>query len=173
VRHLALLGGHPRSGTTLLEQVLDSHPEIVSAEETSIFMSEVYVPIRRGLPDSASILTGLESAPLELLSRSRARYFNCMDTLRTDALGGRLLIDKNPSLTTLIPAVARVFPETKFLVALRDPRDVILSCFMQPLPLNQVSATFLTLEDTVEEYATTMGLWRALAPRMQNPHIEV
>ncbi len=34
---LALLGGHPRSGTTLLEQVLDSHPDIVSAEETEIF----------------------------------------------------------------------------------------------------------------------------------------
>src|SRR5262249_22170737 len=36
-RRLALLCGHPRSGTTLLEQVLDSHPEITSAEEISIF----------------------------------------------------------------------------------------------------------------------------------------
>ena len=34
---MALLGGHARSGTTLLEQVLDSHPDIVSAEETDIF----------------------------------------------------------------------------------------------------------------------------------------
>jgi tetratricopeptide (TPR) repeat protein len=170
---LALLGGHPRSGTTLLEQVLDSHPELVSAEETTVFLFEVYLPMRRGLSEETPILEGLESASPERLLELRQQYFRCMDTLRDDPIGSRLLIDKNPSLTTLIPAMARVFPETKFLVALRDPRDVCLSCFMQPLPLNQVSATFLTLEDTMEEYASVMGLWRAVAPLMPNPHLEV
>lgn len=172
-RRLALLGGHPRSGTTLLEQVLDSHPGMVSAEETTVFFSEVYMPLRRGLPDETSIVSSLESIPPELLPKLRGQYLRCMDTLRDDPVGDRLLIDKNPSLTTLIPALARVFPETKFLVALRDPRDVCLSCFMQPLPLNQVSATFLTLEDTVQEYASVMGLWRAVAPKMPHPHLEV
>ncbi|MGA2243843.1 MAG: sulfotransferase [Verrucomicrobiota bacterium] len=172
-RRLALLGGHPRSGTTLLEQVLDSHPDMVSAEETTVFLYEVYLPIRRGLPDETTIVSGLELAPPESLPKLRERYFRCMDTLRNDPVGSRLLIDKNPSLTTLVPAMARVFPETKFLVALRDPRDVCLSCFMQPLPLNQVSATFLTLEDTVEEYVSVMGLWRTVAARMPNPYLEV
>src|SRR5271154_3565713 len=49
-RGLALLGGHPRSGTTLLEQVLDSHPDIVSAEEPTIFPDEAYMPLARNLP---------------------------------------------------------------------------------------------------------------------------
>ncbi|HUC83995.1 MAG TPA: sulfotransferase [Candidatus Acidoferrales bacterium] len=172
-RRLALLGGHPRSGTTLLEQVLDSHPELVSAEETTVFFYEVYLPIRRGLSEETPILAGLESASRELLLKLREQYFRCMDSMRDDPIGNRLLIDKNPSLTSLVPAMARVFPETKFLVALRDPRDVCLSCFMQPLPLNQVSATFLTLEDTVEEYVSVMGLWRTVAPRLPNPHLEV
>jgi tetratricopeptide (TPR) repeat protein len=170
---LALLGGHPRSGTTLLEQVLDSHPDMVSAEETTVFFYEVYLPIRRGLTDETSIVASLESASADLLPKLRERYFRSMDTLREDPIGSRLLIDKNPSLTTLVPAMARVFPETKFLVALRDPRDVCLSCFMQPLPLNQVSASFLTLEDTVEEYVSVMGLWRAVAASMPNPRLEV
>jgi hypothetical protein len=85
----------------------------------------------------------------------------------------RLWLDKNPSLTALVPAMVCVVPETKFLTALRDPRDVCLSCFMQPLPLNQTSAIFLTLEGTVEEYTSMMGLWKAMAPRLPNPYLEV
>ena len=44
-RRMALLCGHPRSGTTLLEQVLDSHPDMVSAEETEIFHDYAYIPL--------------------------------------------------------------------------------------------------------------------------------
>ena len=170
---LALLGGHPRSGTTLLEQVLDSHPDIVSAEETTIFYQEVYLPIRRGFAEGTPILPPIDSLAPERLTKLRGDYFRCMESFRIDPVGQRLLIDKNPSLTALVPAIARVFPEAKFLIALRDPRDVCLSCFMQPLPLNQVSATFLTLEDTVAEYSSMMGFWRTLAPRLPNPRLEV
>ena len=88
-------------------------------------------------------------------------------------LGNRLLIDKNPSLTFLIPAMARIFPEMKFILALRDPRDVCLSCFMQPLSLSQVSAAYLTLNDTAEEYASLMSLWLTLRPLLKNPYLEV
>jgi hypothetical protein len=72
-----------------------------------------------------------------------------------------------------VPAVIRVFPETKFLVAIRDPRDVCLSFFMQPLPLNISSVSYLTLEGTVEEYGALMGFWLAMAPRLRNPLIQV
>jgi tetratricopeptide (TPR) repeat protein len=171
-RHFALLCGHPRSGTTLLEQVLDAHPAIVSLEETPIFF-ETYLDLKRGFSDQARIHSILESASPATLQKARASYLRFAEALLGNPVGARLLIDKNPSLTTLVPAVIRVFPETKFLVALRDPRDVCLSFFMQPLPLNLSSASYLTLEGTVEEYAALMGLWRVMAPRMQNPHIEV
>lgn len=169
---LAVLCGHPRSGTTLLEQVLDSHPEVISAEETPIFY-ETYLGLKRGLPEGVSMLTVLESAGPEQLRSARADYFRCMDLFHDNGIGDRLLIDKNPSLTTLMPAVIRVLPETKFLVALRDPRDVCLSFFMQPLPLNLTSSSYLTLEGTVAEYAALMGIWRAIGPRMRNPYLEV
>jgi len=172
VHRLALLCGHPRSGTTLLEQVLDSHPGVISAEETPIFF-ETYLDLKRGFPEGASMVKVLESATPERLRQARASYFRCMNLFQNNGIGDRLLIDKNPSLTTLIPAVIRVFPEAKFLVALRDPRDVCLSFFMQPLPLNLTSASYLTLEGTVREYAALMGIWRAIGPRMRNPFIEV
>ncbi|MDB6066734.1 MAG: Sulfotransferase [Pedosphaera sp.] len=169
---IALLCGHPRSGTTLLEQVLDSHPDIISAEETPIFF-QTYLDLKQGFPDSSGMLKVLESASTGMLQQSRAEYYRCMERFHDNRLGNRLLIDKNPSLTNLVPAVLRVFPEMKFLLALRDPRDVCLSFFMQPLPLNLVSSSYLTLQGTTEEYASLMGIWTAIAPRMKNPFIEV
>jgi tetratricopeptide (TPR) repeat protein len=172
-RRLALLGGHPRSGTTLLEQVLDSHPDIISLEETTIFHDNAYLPLTRGLPEDTPMLSVLEAASTEALRQSRADYFRSAQMFLGHPIGHRLLIDKNPSLTFLIPLLVRVFPEIKLLVALRDPRDVVLSCFMQNLPLNQGSSPYLNLESTVEEYVTMMGLWQTLAPMLKGRYLEV
>jgi Tfp pilus assembly protein PilF len=170
---LALLCGHPRSGTTLLEQVLDSHPDFVSAEETGIFMREAFSSLLRGLSPQPLMLEALEGASPGALRQARQNYTECMARFLGHPPDGRMLIDKNPSLTGLAPGWVRVFPEAKLLVALRDPRDVCLSCFMQPLPLGQVSSIFLTLEGTVQEYASTMGLWRAMAPCLGQGFLEV
>jgi Flp pilus assembly protein TadD len=173
-RRLALLGGHPRSGTTLLEQVLDSHPNIITAEETTIFHDETYVPLTRGLPEGSLMLSVLEAAQTETLRQSRTDYLRFMELSLDQPIGERLLIDKNPSLTFLIPALIRVFPEIKLLVALRDPRDVVLSCFMQAfVPPGQTTSAYLTLEGTVEEYASLMDVWRTIAPLIKNPYLEV
>jgi len=170
---IALLCGHPRSGTTLLEQVLDSHPAIVSAEETHVFHDEAYLPLTRDQAPETSLLSLLGSTPKSLLQESRKNYFNYTELFLGSAIGNRLLLDKNPSLSVMAPVVARIFPEIKFVAALRDPRDVCLSCFMQPLPLSPVSSAYLSLEGTVAEYASVMGLWRTMAQRMPNPSIEV
>ena len=69
--------------------------------------------------------------------------------------------------------MARIFPEARFLVAIRDPRDVCLSCFMQPLSLNPVSSAYLSLEGTVNQYSSVMGFWRTILPRLRNPWMEI
>jgi tetratricopeptide (TPR) repeat protein len=173
-RRLALLGGHPRSGTTLLEQVLDSHPDIVSAEETEIFYDHAATPLTASHPPGTPLLNVLESATSASLQKARDGYCRSMDLSLSNPVGGRLLIDKNPSLTLMIPFLARVFPEMKFLVALRDPRDVCLSVFMQPLvPLSYTSAAYLSLGSTVEDYAAVMGMWRTASALAKNPRLEV
>ncbi len=170
---LALLGGHPRSGTTLLEQVLDSHPDIISLEETTIFHDNAYMPLTRKLPDDSPMLSVLEAASVEALRQSRTNYFHSAGMFLGSPVGNRMLIDKNPSLTFLIPLLVRVFPEIKLLIALRDPRDVVLSCFMQSLPLNQGSSPYLTLESTVAEYVAMMSLWQTLKPMLEGRYAEV
>ena len=172
-RRLALLCGHARSGTTLLEQVLDSHPDIVSAEETDVFLDEAFYPLRRNLSLEAYMLPALEAATTALLQQSRANYFRAMELVVGSPIDNRLLLDKHPVLTFIIPGFVRIFPETKFLIALRDPRDVVLSCFMQPQPLNPITAAYLSLEGTVNDYAAIMSLWQTLAPLMPTPYLEV
>src|SRR6185437_6920891 len=127
----------------------------------------------RDLPEGTAILPALEAASPALISRVRNNYFACADLLLRRPIGGRLLIDKNPSLNLMIPIVARIFPETKFLVALRDPRDVVMSCFMQALPLTAVSSAYLSLESTVNQYANVIGFWLQMQPRMADQWMEV
>lgn len=173
LRRFAILCGHPRSGTTLLEQVLDSHPEVITAEETHILHDEAYLPLSRGFPPEASLLEVLDSSPASRLQQSRANYFQFTELFLGKSLGGKMLVDKNPALNVLIPAAVRIFPEAKFLIALRDPRDVCLSCFMQPLAPNPVSSAYLSLEGSVTQYLSVMGFWRAMLPRLRNPFLEV
>ncbi len=173
LRRLAFLGGHPRSGTTLLEQVLDSHPDIVSAEETQVFVDDVLNPLRANL-SGGSPLTILEAAQTDALQQSRARYFHAMELCLNKPIGGRLLIDKNPSVTLFLAAFIRIFPEIKILIALRDPRDVVLSCFMQCyVPVTPSSVTYLSLEETTEGYAHTAEEWKILSSAIKNPRLEV
>jgi len=172
-RRVALLCGYARSGTTLLEQVLDAHPDIVSAEETEIFFDDAFIPLKRNSPPDAGLLAVLQAAGNPALQQSRAAYFHSMDLSIGSPVAGRLLLDKNPLFTGMIPAFIRIFPETRFIVALRDPRDVVLSRFMQALRVTPFTTAFLSLDGTVEDYAVLMSVWRKLAPLMPSPGLEV
>ena len=59
-----------------------------------------------------------------------------MEYLLGEPIGGRMHLDKNPAYNLTIPLVLRLFPETRLIIALRDPRDVVLSCYLRYLPLN-------------------------------------
>jgi hypothetical protein len=75
---------------------------------------------------------------------------------------GKLLLDKNPSPTARLPLWLRVFPELRVLIALRDPRDVVLSCYFQNIPLNPVNVNFLSFERLAKHYADLMDVWLAV-----------
>ncbi|MGH7943307.1 MAG: tetratricopeptide repeat-containing sulfotransferase family protein, partial [Limisphaerales bacterium] len=165
-RRLALLAGHPRSGTTLLEQVLDGHGDVVSLEETALIHDEVYRPLVRDFPPGSGLFQMLDSSPPSVLCRLRENYFRCAELFLRKAIGSHVLLDKNPGVNVMVPVLLRVFPETKFIVVVRDPRDVVMSCFMQSLTLTPASSAYLTLEGTVNQYANVMNFWLEMAPRL-------
>jgi tetratricopeptide (TPR) repeat protein len=171
----AVLTSHARSGTTLLEQVLDSHPDLISADEHGVLSEEVYSALGRMTSSgyAVSMPEMLDRASQQDLAAVRNTYWECMEAVVREPIGERMLLDKNPELTMLLPVANRVFPEMKIIFALRDPRDVCLSCFMQPLPVNSVSVKFLTLEQTAQKYAMTMRLWLKIRSLTRADWIEV
>lgn len=170
---LALLTGFPRTGTTLLEQVLDSHPQVISSEERDIMGFEVFPALVESIPDRTSLHDVLNRATPELLRAQQTRYFRYNEAWVGEPLGSRLLLDKNPGSTLLLPIFLRAFPQFKTLLALRDPRDVILSCFMLYLPLNPLSVSFLTLERVARRYALDMSSWLKMRNFFPLPWLEV
>lgn len=172
-RRIALLCGYARSGTTLLEYVLDAHPQIVSADETSVFQNRAYSLLTRSQSAKTSFLSALDWMSPRTLRQIRQDYVRGIESFLDQPVGDRLLLDKNPALTFDIPALSRFFPEIKFLVALRDPRDVCLSCFMQATPVVADSVPWLSLEGTINHYADMMNYWLALKPSIGDAAIEV
>jgi len=82
-------------------------------------------------------------------------------------------LDKNPAYNLTIPLVLRMFPEARLIIALRDPRDVVLSCYLRYLPLNGVSVEFLDVQRTAERYANDMSAWLKFRGLLDSPWCEV
>jgi tetratricopeptide (TPR) repeat protein len=158
-QRLILLTGFPRSGTTLLEQVLDANPDIISSEEMDVFTNEIFPQLGADRAPDSPIEQVLDDLSPQRIQDARQMYLHATQAVLGEAIGARLLIDKNPAMNLMIPVMKRVFPELKVLVALRDPRDIIVSCFLRYLPLNPISVCFLTLERTIERFRLDMGAW--------------
>ena len=172
LQRTALLTGFPRSGTTLLEQVLDAHPDLVSSEERDLIGREMFhsVAYRRG---NAPLLEVMNQLTIEEIESQRRRYFAGMEYLLSEPIGSRMHLDKNPAYNLTIPLVLRVLPEARLIIALRDPRDVVLSCYLRYLPLNAVSVRFLDVKRTAERYALDMSAWLKFRDLIETPWCEV
>jgi tetratricopeptide (TPR) repeat protein len=157
-QRVALLTGFPRSGTTLLEQLLDAHPDLVSSEERDFLGRDLLHNFmsRRGKTPFLDVLNERGVAEIDA---QRRRYFESMEYLIDEPIAGRMHLDKNPSYNLMIPLMLRLFPEARLVIALRDPRDVVLSCYLRYLPLNSVSVRFLDVQRTAERYAFDMAAW--------------
>ena len=56
--------------------------------------------------------------------------------------------------------IYRFFPNAKFILAVRNPKDSVLSCFMQNFTINHAMANFLNLNDTAYLYDKVLQLWK-------------
>lgn len=163
---LCLVAGFPRSGTTLLEQILTTHPCCVGTDETGILATQFRNPLVFQASSAAEALRELDSFEVDDLENGRAEYLRCTAEYIGEPLGSRLLIEKEPLLTADLAVPLRLFPEAKILMPLRDPRDVVISFFFTIVPLAPHSAAAATLEDTCLYYAEVMRHWLLLRDRL-------
>jgi tetratricopeptide (TPR) repeat protein len=149
------LVGFPRSGTTLLDQILSGHPKVAVLEEKDTLQDFL---ARYALSDGG--MEALVAASAATLTEDRRRYWQRVEEYLPERPSDRLFVDKLPLNTLFLPLMARLFPTARFVFSLRDPRDVVLSCFMQTFALNEAMRHFLSIEETVDFYAAVMELGR-------------
>lgn len=156
-RHVFLVG-FPRSGTTLLEQALASHPDVETLEERETLADAVKAYMHR--PED---LRKLHAAGPDEIEALRAAYWT-----RVRAAGANLdravFVDKYPLNTLKLPLILKLFPEARFLFAVRDPRDVVLSSFRRRFRMNPSMYALLTLEGAAELYDTCFSVAMNLRP---------
>jgi len=146
--------GFPRSGTTLLEQVLDAHPCLQSMDENPFFnrLAGILGNHDRRILDDLSVLRQFDVDEL------RKRYHAMVDE-RVRRNWDARLVDKNPLNMHWLPVMVRLFPEARFILAVRHPCDVLLSCYMQSFRSSALAAACGSLERLAHGYVETMQRW--------------
>ncbi|MFD1610766.1 tetratricopeptide repeat-containing sulfotransferase family protein [Sphingomonas tabacisoli] len=150
-RHIFLLG-YPRSGTTLVEQVLGTIDGVSTLEEEPTLALAAALHLT---PEGLRQLPTLSEVEVD---RLRTDYWD-----RVEASGvelGETFVDMDPFKAPSLPLIARLFPDAKVVVMCRDPRDVVWSCFRQSFAYSQVTYEFGTLDRAARHYDATMRLIR-------------
>src|SRR5262249_48097527 len=148
----------PRSGTTLMQEMLAGHPALCVAEELPV-LADTYRQVDRHSASGKPYPEGLLDLPDAAMPQLRAAYWEAVARRLGQRPAGRCFVDKLPLNIVHLGFVRRLFPEAPVLVALRDPRDVVLSCFMQSFLVNDAIANFAKLGDAARLYAAVMDLW--------------
>lgn len=147
------LVGFPRSGTTLLDTLLMADPAVVVLEEEP-FIVEAEAALGG--------IDGLAGASPDAVAAARDAYFARIDALAGlsgNAAARRVIVDKQPMHLNKVAIIRRLFPDARFVLSLRHPCDVLLSCFLTHFRTNNAMANFLDLADGAALYDLTFSHW--------------
>jgi hypothetical protein len=153
--------GFPRSGTTLLEQILFAHPNLIATDEldslrdTSRTLSQI-------VGREIAYTQGWKDLSESDIAKCREHYFASMSNLIPNYDANQRIVDKNPMSIVHLHAALRFFPKSPIVVMIRDPRDVCLSCFFQSFEHNVTTKNFYNLKSTFKYYARVMKCYREL-----------
>jgi tetratricopeptide (TPR) repeat protein len=152
--------GLPRSGTTLTEQILASHPRAYGAGELR-FLRQTFEAIPETL--------GGEMAALECLPHLGAAGVRGLAQRHLERLAGLndtadRVVDKMPDNYLYLGLIAALFPRARIIHCRRDLRDVAVSCWMTNF--RQIPWAFDTghIASRFEQYRRVTGHWRQVLP---------
>lgn len=155
--HPVFIVGMPRSGTTLTEQILASHPDLFGAGE-----SMALAQAARDCAEGQAYPAGLERMDSKKLLLAGQKY---LSGLPHDANNARRFTDTTPMNFLFVGFAALLFPEAKFILCERDPMDNGLSLYRQMLTgfnefahdLETMGAYFRLQQDLMEHWKNTLG----------------
>jgi hypothetical protein len=160
--------GFPRSGTTLLELVLDAHPQLKSIDEQPFLQNALDDMLSEEVRYPGE-LAALTQAQLE---RIRRAYW-AKAARRVERAPGQRLIDKNPLNVLRLPVIKRLFPNAKVIFAIRHPCDVILSCFMQHFRAPDFALLCKDIPSLAAAYRRIFDFWHSQQALLQADVLEL
>ncbi|CAF2026993.1 unnamed protein product [Rotaria magnacalcarata] len=148
IKPIIFIGGMPRSGTTLMRAIIDSHPQVRCGEETRV------------IPRILSMRTSWEKSTIEwnrLLAGgmteqildSAVRSF-VYEILFYHSQSADILCDKDPFVLKYASYISSIFPRSKFILVVRDARAVIHSVMTRKVTITGFSLT---------DYRQNLKLW--------------
>jgi predicted Zn-dependent protease len=157
--------GMVRSGTSLVEQILASHPAVHGAGE----LDDVAM-----LTHSIPALTGGQPYPdcIPALTRAHVDQLASAHLARLRALGGSAerVTDKMPPNWSYLGVIDLLFPGARIVHCLRDPLDNCLSCYTTPLISHSYHSRLRDIAAVYRSYRTLMDHWRSV---LRVPILEV
>ncbi len=137
-----------------MDSILRSHKSIDVLEEKPLVENFIKDLEKKTNKD----LSKLENINQNFFFKMRERYFEDRNKyIKFDK--NKICIDKLPLNIVHVAEIFSFFPNSKFILALRNPYDVVLSCFMQYFGANSAMLNFTSLKDTAKLYDLVMSLW--------------
>lgn len=161
--------GMPRSGTTLTEQILARHKQVLGIGERNFaarfFSSFTNLDSEKiqQLPDSLSVLISSSREKIQAISN---RYLQQLENLKNRDGDENIIriVDKMPDNYSLIGWILTLFPKAKIIHCRRDPRDIILSCWITQFGKIQWASRINDLCHRINQYHLMMEYWRSIVP---------
>jgi tetratricopeptide (TPR) repeat protein len=157
-----LIVGLPRSGTTLTEQIIASHPLVHGAGELGdVRRIAASIPELVGQPslDAFAALAALDRDSARVAAK---RYLDRLDNLAPQS--AVRVVDKNPENDQYLGLIAILWPTARVILCRRDPRDVAVSCWRTNLPATPWSSDWNHVAQLFSDNQRLMEHWRKARP---------
>lgn len=151
--------GTPRSGTSLVEQIIASHPQAAGAGELRHIGRLTHTLLGEGLYHDGALSSRLpEPALLDSLAEE---YLGHLRKRRESALR---ITDKMPENYHVLGVITALFPRARIIHIQRHPLDSCLSCYFQHFGENTWSYDLDWIADNYKRYRQTMEHWHKTLP---------
>ena len=162
--HVFLLG-YPRSGTTLVENILASIDGVAALEERPTLIETDRAFLMDEQADVADSLDRFASLDASGLAPLRDAYW---DKVHSAGVPRDIVhfVDMDPLKGSRLPFIARLFPEACIVIMRRDPRDVVWSCFRTDFAVTNATLEYTSLEGVARHYDALMRLTQDALERL-------
>lgn len=166
------LMGFLRSGTTLTEQVLSAHKQVITSDENTL-LHETIAELERITHIKDNVPQALTNIDIEQAHQLRQFYWQRAQEEYGPGVFSNRFVNKVALNSIETGFIATLFPEAKLIFALRDPRDICLSCAMQSFTPSPATINMLSWNGIARQYAAVMDLWLTLRDKIYPRYIEL